>query len=68
VVGAWMSPKPRKGGVLARDGGCGRGRDKRAHRDINIDRGVRVEDCATTEKNDIYSHAETSGARRGMFF
>ena len=27
-----------------------------------------MEDCATTEKNDIYSHAETSGARRGAFF
>jgi hypothetical protein len=37
VVGAWKSPKPRRGGVVARDGGCirGRGRDKRAHRDIN---------------------------------
>jgi hypothetical protein len=50
VVGAWKSPKPRRGGVVARDGGCGQGRDKKAHRDINIDQGVRVEDCATTEK------------------
>ncbi len=64
------SPKPRRGGVVARYGGSirGRGRDKRAHHDINIDQGVRVEDCATTEKNDIYSHPETSGARRGAFW
>ena len=38
----WKSPKPRRGGLVVRY--------KRAHCDINIDRGVRVEDCATTEK------------------
>ena len=38
----WKSPKPRRGGLVVRY--------KRAHRDINIDQGVRVEDCATTEK------------------
>jgi len=40
VVGAWKSPKPRRGGVVARNGGCirRRGRDKRAHHDKYIDR------------------------------
>ena len=38
------------GRVLSLGGGGLVVRYKRAHRDINIDQGVRVEDCATTEK------------------
>ena len=79
----WKSPKPRRGGgVVARDGGCirGRERDKRAHREINnMIRIISHHDNITEArcksgglrhngKNDIYSHAETSGARRGAFF
>jgi hypothetical protein len=64
--------------VLRSAGGCirGRERDKRAHREINNQYDTDNITEARCEsgglrhngKNDIYSHAETSGARRGAFF
>ena len=70
MVGAWKSPKPRRGGVVARDGRCirGRGRDKRAHRDTSTEPRCESGGLRHNGKHDIYSHAETSGARRGAFF
>jgi len=56
VVGAWKSPKPRRGGVVVRDGGGipGRGRDKRAHHDKYIGRAeVREWRFAPQRKHDI---------------
>jgi hypothetical protein len=69
VVGAWKSPKPRRGGVIARDGRYirGRGRDKRAHRDTSTEPRCESGGLRHNGKHGIYSHAETSGARRGAF-
>ena len=66
MVGAWKSPKPWRGGVIARDGRCihGRGRDKRAHRDTSTEPRCESGGLRHNGKHDIYSHAETSGARR----
>ncbi len=70
MVGAWKSPKPRRGGVVARDGRCirGRGRGKRAHCDTLTEPRCERGGLRHNGKHDIYSHAETSGARRGAFF